>query len=483
MNITSNAAMRAAEQQLFDSGKTSALELMNLAIERLHHAWSSTSPDAWRCYDKCIVYAGHGNNAGDAMGLAAQLGVPVILRHTARFSEDSQVQLQKLRESGYLEGEELPADLGNARLLIIDGLLGTGARGPLRPPYDALVVEINELRSRNFGSCTLAIDIPTGLEGDGACVQADITACLGAVKEPLLADSATASVGRLLPIPLPEVELPLHEAQLITATTVAPNFKRRPVESYKNSVGHLHIIAGSRGYIGAAQLCAEAALHAGAGLITLYCLPDIYDILAVRLAPEIMLKRVESYADIDLSKANALLIGPGLGQPNTANRLALKHIVESTSCPMLIDADGLNLMARDGWRVPAHAVLTPHVGEMTRLAGSMTSTRLAWAKDFIALHPCTLLLKGARTLIASPKGIAYNSNGGSFMANGGQGDCLAGVIASFLSQGTPQHEAACTGAWLCGHAAEEAWQLLNCPLSVTASQVIDQLQEVMRNVR
>ncbi len=474
--------MQAAEHALFDSGQMSSLELMNIAIARLHAAWLQDAPDSWKSYDRCIVYAGHGNNAGDAMGLAAKLELPTILRHTGRFSDDSSVQLQELRDSGYLVGEELPSD-PNERLLIIDGLLGTGTKGALRPPYDALVAELNALRGRYFNSCTLSIDIPTGLEGDGDCVQADITACLGAVKESLLEDKSTAAVGRLLPVPLPEVELPQHEAQLITAETVAANFKHRPVESYKNSVGHLHIIAGSRGYIGAAQLCAEAALHAGAGLVSLYCLPDIYDILAARLAPEIMLKRVETYADMDVSKADALLIGPGLGQPNTVNTLALGNIMKTVSCSMLLDADGLNLMARKQWRIPAQAVITPHVGEMSRLAGAMQHSRLEWAKDFIATQPCTLLLKGARSLIASPQGIAYNSNGGSFMANGGQGDCLAGVIAALLAQGMPPHDAACTGAWLCGRAAERAWQLLNCPLAVTASQVTAQLQEALADAR
>ncbi len=483
MNITSNATMRAAEQSLFDSGKMCALDLMNLAIARLHEEWGVWSADASKSYDYCVVYAGHGNNAGDAIGLAAGLGLAVILRHTGRFSADSAQQLKKLQDSGCLLSEELPDDIRNARLLLIDGLLGTGAKGALREPYQKLVAELNELRSCYFNSCTLAIDIPTGLENDGECVKADVTACLGAVKESLLRDDATAYVGRLLPVPLPEVDLPQHEATIITATTVAPHFKSRPVESYKNSVGHLHIIAGSRGYIGAAQLCAEAALHAGAGLVTLYCLPEIYDILAVRLAPEIMLKRVETYAEIDLSKADTLLIGPGLGQPDTVNKLALKNIVRSATCPMVIDADGLNLIAREGWRIPPHAVITPHHGEMARLAGAMKSTRLAWAQEWTETNPCTLLLKGARSLIVSPHGISYNSTGGSFMANGGQGDCLAGVIAALLSQGMPQHEAACTGAWLCGHAAELAWEEREYPLAVTASQVITRIQYTMKDAR
>lgn len=481
MNITSNATMRAAEQALFDSGKIDALSLMNLAIEHLHLAWMIQASESRKSYDYCVVYAGHGNNAGDAIGLAAKLGLPTILRHTGRFSPESAHQLQALKDSGYLVAETLPADIKHARLLLIDGMLGTGATGELRAPYDTLVTELNELRDGYFNSCTLAIDIPTGLEGDGECVHADITACLGAVKESLLADAATASVGRILPVMLPEVALPIHEAQMITAASVAPTFKKRPIESYKNSIGHLHIIAGSRGYIGAAQLCAEASLHTGAGLVTLYCLPEIYDILAVRLAPEIMLKQVADYAEIDLSQADALLIGPGLGQPNTANKLALKNLIHSTTCPMVIDADGLNLIAREGWDIPPHAVITPHHGEMARLAGTMKDTRLAWAKDLIERQPCTLLLKGARTLIVSPHAITYNCSGGSFMANGGQGDCLAGVIASLLSQGIRQHEAACAGAWLCGHAAELAWEDLSYPLAVTASQVIAQLQPVMKD--
>lgn len=475
MNIVSNTTMREAEQQLFASGSMDSLTLMNRVIVRLAEVWDKL-PQSFQGFDYCIVYAGHGNNAGDALGWAYHLNMPTIVRHVGRFSPESQHQLDILKAKNFYLGEKLPTDLAGKKLLILDALLGTGATGPLRPPYGSLVQELNELRGIHPASCSVAIDIPTGLESGGACVQADITACIGAVKEPLLQDEATAFVGRILPIALPEVALS-SEAQVTTAEDIHATLRRRAVESYKNSVGHLHIIAGSRGYIGAAQLCAEAAIHAGAGLVTLYARPEVYDILAARLAPEIMLQRVESYADIDCSRADALLIGPGLGQVGTSDKLDLKNIIRGASCPLVIDADGLNLIAREQWRIPPQAVITPHEGEMRRLAGAKQGSRLEWAQNFVKEHPCTLLLKGARSLICSPSGISYNSTGGSFMANGGQGDCLAGVIAALLSQGIPAHRAACAGAWICGQAAERAWQQRSFPPAVTASQVIAHIQD------
>lgn len=484
MKIISNTHMREAEQKLFTHSSITSLDLMERVIDRIHQSWQH-QPEA-PLFTHCIVYAGHGNNAGDALGWAAQLGLPTVVRHTGRFSPESQQQVDKLQASGLLLGEDIDSiPWDTARPLLIDGLLGTGSLGPLREPYPQLVAELNSLRQQNPQSYCVAIDCPTGLGSSdpSICVKADVTIAIGAVKEQNLTDSATASVGRMMGIELPELDLSpyaLPQKQVCTAKDVKALLPPRPYELYKNQAGHVHIIAGSKGYIGAAQLAAEAALRAGTGLVTLYALPDIYPLLATRVVAEIIVRPIEHYRDIDLSQADCLLLGPGLGKCNSVQQLQLKHIIQTAPCPLVLDADGLNMAARGKWKLPSHSIITPHEGEMRRLVGPKTGSREEWAKEWMQTYHGTLLLKGARTLIINLEGaISYNSTGGPYMANGGQGDCLSGVIAGLIAQGLEPYPAAQAGAYLCGQAGLKAAAQHHMTRAISASQCIEQLQKVL----
>ena len=225
MQISSGQSVREAEQRLFAGGQVSSLELMNTVIDRL---WKMVCVEPLlRGLEpsRVVVYAGTGNNAGDAIGLAARFGCPVTLRCAGALSADATAQLTGLEE------QELPGP--EEGLLIIDGLLGSGAVGELRPAYAALVRELNALRAASQRSLTLAIDIPTGLNAaTGTCgadvVRADATAVIGAVKPGLLADGAEDAVGRLFCIPLPEVgDLPLADtARVACAAELAPLLPR-----------------------------------------------------------------------------------------------------------------------------------------------------------------------------------------------------------------------------------------------------------------
>ncbi|MCH5284499.1 MAG: NAD(P)H-hydrate dehydratase [Akkermansiaceae bacterium] len=482
MDIHTSHTMRQAEQALFDSGACSSDELMESAIAEAVDQLI-TDPiftDAATRFPRVIVYAGKGKNAGDAIGIARELGYSSIclrcacsIRHMA---PETRLQLDKTRDVCQIELlEEAPAFPPQHGLLIIDGLLGSGAAGSLREPYAALVEEMNTLRDTHHRSLLLAVDIPTGLgcaADAGATVRADATLAIGCVKPEMLADGAEDYVGRLLCVPLPELTLPATDPQ-VAEPGMLPRLPRRPYSCYKNLAGRVRIIAGSPGYTGAAEMCAEAAVKAGAGLVELYCLPGIYSILASRLTAEVIVRPVSTYAEIPGSGADALLIGPGIGHPGPEDTAALRALVEGATCPLVLDADGLNLAAAEGWHLPPQAILTPHPGEMRRLfPESAGMSRLETAHAFVQRTPCTLLLKGARSIITNGSATYYNSTGGPHMANGGQGDVLAGVTASYAAQGMAPLEAALLGAYTCGRAADHSLAYYHFPSAVSATQLL-----------
>lgn len=453
---------------------------MDAVVERLWEA-VQREPELHRpALKRVVVYAGRGNNAGDALGLAARFGCPVTLRAVC---PPQGLSLESARQFALLSAERLSLERPEPQegLLIIDGLLGSGATGALREPYAALVQELNALRDASPRSCTLAIDVPTGLHADtgevpGEAVRADVTAAIGCVKPGMVADGAEDYVGRLLCIPLPEVALPVQAEGRVATAEVLRWLPRRPYSCFKNRAGRVNIVAGSVGYVGAAQMCAEAALAAGAGLVALYCREDVYPLLAARVAPEVMVHPVKSYAEIPADGAQALVVGPGIGRVKGDEVRALHNLLLRCEQPLVLDADGLNLAAEYGWELPPQCILTPHPGEMRRLfpAGAAMS-RCDCARRYVQQHPCTLLLKGARTLITNGEELWYNSTGGPYMANGGQGDVLAGCIGALAAQGVPPLHAAVAGAYACGQAAAMAWAQADYPHAIRATDVIAHL--------
>ncbi len=483
MLLATSAAIREAEQALFDSATCSSAELMDAVVRRLHAALAPHLAGG-RFPARIVAYVGKGNNAGDAIGLAAHCNCPLTLRgctHAAELSPDSQSQLGSTSHATF---SPHPPETSPGTL-IMDGLLGSGSSGPLRPETAALVREMNALRAACPQSLTVAIDIPTGLLAgrQGEVVRADISCPIGCVKPAMLEEGAEAYVGQLLPIPLPEVFIPPCSQDLVMDTALQQAWlPRRDYSCYKNRAGRLAIIAGSPGMLGAAQMSAEAALAAGAGLVVLYTRPESYALLAARTAPELMVRCVNSYADIQEPDAQALLIGPGLGQPAEAELAALKKLAEHFRGTVVLDADALNAAAAQQWPLSGHSnwILTPHPGEMRRLAPQLAHLpRREQVSGFLAEFDGTLVLKGARSLIASREQCLINGTGGPFMANGGQGDVLAGTIAALAAQGLAPLHAAAIGAHACGQAAATAWARLLYPRSILATQTLSHLPCVL----
>lgn len=447
--------MRAAEEAAFAGGIT-AEALMDQAAAGIARAVEKFFPRPGHC----AVFAGKGNNAGDAFAAARLLqerGWTIEL-HLA-FPED---ECGPLARKKYRSLDQARTAKSHHHTVILDGLLGLGAKPPLREPIATACREINRRRVEEK-AFVFAIDLPTGLEGDSGapdadCVVADFTLTIGFAKRGLLADQALDFVGRIERIPLPELCAPAQsDAVLTDEKALRRLLARRKFGAYKNQFGRVGVVAGSRGLTGAAILSATGALRGGAGLVELFVLEDIYSIVASAAPPEVMVKPISSYAALLEAPIDLWAIGPGLGQEHAAE---VRRLIEKAPQPMVVDADALNALASDPSilaQCQGPRLLTPHPGEMKRLFPAENKSRAEQAVKFCAKYPVTLLLKGSRTLVAErDRPLSYNTTGTPGMATGGMGDVLTGVCAALIAQKISPFDAARLGAWVCGRAAEMA---------------------------
>ena len=453
--VVSSAEMRAAEEAAFARDVT-AEALMDEAAAGIAAAVAKFFPHPGRC----LVFAGKGNNAGDAFAAAHLLQDRGwrVETHLA-FPEN---ELGPLAEKK-MRALRKDAEHKTARpSIVLDGLLGVGAKLPLRAPIAKACREINRLRRDEY-AFVFAVDLPTGLDSetgaaDPDCVIADFTLTIGFAKRGLFADHALDYVGRIERILLPDLAPPPGgETLLADAASLRGLLARRNFGAYKNEFGRVGVVAGSKGLTGAAVLCATGALRGGAGLVELFVPAGIYEIVAAAAPPEAMVKPIVSYASLVHEPIAVWAIGPGLGE---ANADEIRQLIAQAPEPMVVDADALNILARDPAilrQAKGPRLLTPHPGEMKRLFPNECATRAEQARQFCAAHKVTLLLKGSRTIVAeSSQPLSYNTTGNPGMATGGMGDVLTGVCAALLAQKLIPFDAARLGAWLCGRAAEIA---------------------------
>jgi NAD(P)H-hydrate epimerase len=479
--------MKRVEEAAFARG-VEAEALMDAAGAAIAHAVLDFFPSPAHA----VVFCGKGNNAGDVLVAArhlAALGWSIELDLAFPESEFSPLAAKKFAKLRSQASSQLSA-LNSQPAVLLDGLLGIGATGAPREPIASAIRRLNALRERH-GAFVVAADLPSGLDGDtGApgdpCVVAALTVTIGQPKTGLVADTATNFVGRLALAPLPELATAEGDpAALLTPELLSPLRPPRAFDSHKGLWGRVGILAGSRGFLGAAHICSEAALRAGGGLVTLFALPDAYEPLAVVAPPEVMVKPLRDLREALDDRFDALGVGPGLGSDNDD---AILDVVTNFAGPMVVDADALNVLSRHG--VPATfagpRLLTPHPGEMARLfPESARLPRRAAAEQFVARHAVTLLLKGARTVIAEAGApTVFNTTGNPGMGSGGMGDALTGVCAALLAQKHTPREAAMLGAWLCGRAAERyVFGPNGSPESLVASEVIRHLGGAFRDIQ
>lgn len=476
-------------------------------------------PDA-----RVTVLVGKGNNGGDGLVAArviAQTGSALVRCYLLN-RRDGDPLLEAARQAGAHianaeddQGFRVLRQMTGSAHLIIDALFGIGVQLPLRGDAARLlqtaastIAEVRALRpeSRLIQPAdpnvhehpfpvpyVLAVDCPSGLdcdtgEIDRSAIPADETITYIAAKPGLFSFPGAAHVGRLtaatigIPADLPELQS--EKMALADAEWVHDHLPPRPVNSHKGTYGKALIVAGSANYRGAPALSAQAAYRMGAGLVTVSAPAIVIDTIAGHITEATWLLPEDTFIPADYE---ALLIGPGWGR---ANRALLDHLLSQTLPRLIIDADGLNLLADqpEWWkRLPQETILTPHPGEMSRLTGLSTveiqSSRAAIAVEKAAEWNVILLLKGAHTLIAAPDGrvivLPFKTDA---LAKAGTGDVLAGMIVGLLAQGLNAFEAAAVAGYTHGLAGELAAKTLGTTRSVLASDVSDHLAQALTRI-
>ncbi len=413
-----------------------------------------------------VVFCGRGNNGGDGFVVGrylSQWGAQVECLLTAKESEvkgDAKVNLDKVVDLDLPIVEVLSEKQIPARIradLIVDALFGTGFTGEIQGYVKDIVDKIN-----SSGIPVLSVDIPSGLHADtgksaGRCVKADHTATMALPKIghflfPGKALSGTVSVIDI-GVPPQVIEEEHITLNLVTEEEVRQMLPQRPGDAYKGSCGRVVLIAGSTGMTGAAALASLSCLRAGAGMAILGTPVTLNPIMEMKLT-EVMthplpdVRKKGALALRGLGEVRELLkwgdccaIGPGLGQHFETIEL-VRRLVGKLQMPAVIDADGLNALAKDisivkGCKAPL--ILTPHIGELSRLSGvpasEIAKDKIKYASEFAREYNCVLVFKGAPTIISEPGGQTYvNPTGNAGMATAGSGDVLTGIIVGLLAQ-------------------------------------------------
>lgn len=465
-----------------------------------------------------IILAGSGNNGGDGFVAARRLfdmGYDPclwVLVDPSRIKGDARIHYDVLIKRGipifYWDGHSICGlqNMLERADVIVDGLLGTGAQGPVREPFDKVISLINE----HFGDkWILAIDIPSGVNSDngrveGVAVKATKTITFVSPKKGFFLNEGPAYIGewQTADISIPPLiaeTLELEMPELITRSLAAVSLPVRPKTGHKGTFGHVVVIGGSHSYIGAPIFTAKAALHSGAGLVTAAVPERIYPLAAAQL-PEALFypltdhnghfsnKAIEELA-LKLDQYDAAAIGPGMGRFQGGEQWLASLIAKFSGQPLIIDADALTLL-RDNLHLigsyPGDMIFTPHPGEMARLLNTTIKeveiNRLEVAKSFAKEHRLHLLLKGHRTIIATPAGDLYiNPYGHDALGKGGSGDVLTGLIASFLAQGAKPLEAMISASYLHAKAAEKKAETLS-RYGVTPLDLIVGIKEMLNEM-
>ncbi len=430
---------------------------------------------------RAVVLCGKGNNGGDGFVAArylANAGWAVTVVYTEPPSSgDPNAMWNRLPESvdrrGFAELAD-PADFLREFDIAIDALLGTGTSGRPRPPFDALIEALNSARLPVFSA-----DIPSGLHPDDGtaelAVRAFRTITMGRPKIGMVRADGPVYTGTVrveeLDFPQELFEAAGSQDHTMTMAEAAALLPPRPRDAHKGTFGLLLLAAGSVTMPGAAVLAAEGALRGGCGLVRLVS-PRPVARIAAGHHPEILLSDApteeshlvplpESLLNNALEKATALAIGPGIGTFHSTSEF-LAQLLDSASVPAVLDADALNLIARDrdlrNLVSPNH-ILTPHPGEISRLlsrpAADIQADRWRAVREAAAAFHCVVLLKGAGTLVAEPGGeVTHIPSGNTAWSRGGAGDVLTGLLGSLLAQGLPPYDAARLGAFVHGISAD-----------------------------
>ncbi len=504
MKIFTSAQIHELDQYTIEHEPIRSVDLM----ERAAKAITKAITEKWSTQTPVVVFAGPGNNGGDALAVGRLLAeqdykVHIYLFNTnGKLSEDCAANKQRILDSRKLKDmlteviEEFDPPQLTAQTLVIDGLFGSGLTKPLAGGFASLVKYINQ--SPSF---IVSIDLPSGLMTEdntynvrANIIKADLTLTLQQKKLAFLFPENQQFIGQLkiLDIRLSEEGTQRIEAHytMLEENDIRPRILHRNEYAHKGNMGHALVIAGSYGMAGAAVLATKACLRAGAGKVTVRTPRRNNDILQISVPEAIIdIDRDELYFNetVDTEDMDAVCIGPGLRQQeNTA--IAVISQIRRTQCPLVLDADALNVLANHrAWlqQLPKNIIMTPHPKEFDLLNGTTCSDsyeRLSKARNMAEHLNAYILLKGHYTALCLPNGqVIFNSTGNAGMATAGCGDVLAGIITALLARGYKHADACMVGMYLHGLAGDLAAKELGQE-SLLASDLIDYLPKAFRRI-
>ena len=503
MKIFTSTQIHELDRYTIENEPIPSLDLMERAAKALTQAIT----EMYSVATPVVVFAGPGNNGGDALAVARLMAdknyqVSVYLFNiSGSLSPDCAANKQRLQENKRIHQfieviEEFNPPALEANMLVIDGLFGSGLNKPLAGGFASLVKYINSSPAQ-----VVAIDIPSGLMTEdntynvrANIIRADHTLTLQQVKLSFLFPENQQFVGNLraLDIRLSEEGMRKLDSQytIVEENDVRQLMLPRSPYAHKGQMGNALLIAGSYGMAGAAILAARACMRAGVGKVTVNSPKRNLPLLQVAVPEAIVQNSLEEtyFAEaVDTEDFNALGIGPGLGQ-SEQTAIAMIAQLRRTQCPIVVDADALNILANHrAWlqQLPQDIIMTPHPKELDRLEGHSADSyeRLTKASNLAERLKGYIVLKGHHTAISCPGGhILFNSTGNAGMATAGSGDVLTGIITGLLARGYKPQDACVVGVYLHGLAGDIAAHDLG-EESLTASDIINCLPRAFKRLK
>jgi hydroxyethylthiazole kinase-like uncharacterized protein yjeF len=478
MHVLQVDELRTVDHTTLRMEGISSMQLMERAASRILAALLKDYP--LEIYPFAVL-CGPGNNGGDGLVIARLLKAQgarckVYLLEANKYSEEN------LRNQALLEGilpfnPESKLNLSR-ETVIIDALYGFGLKQHLSPIWSTFIHELSHYT-------VLSVDMPSGLFADqtttGPVFPSTKVYTIHSPKLAFFVPENKIEAWEIIDI---DLQAPGSAAFYFTDEALARTYLKWPSRfSHKGTFGHAYLLGGSEGMYGALQLSAKAALRGGCGLVSVYGPSTISDFPAEVMVHKDPHTQYITTAPSIPKKVTAIGVGMGLG-PHTAEFMS--HFLKQTpGLPMVLDADALNHIARQGLKVPKGCILTPHIKEFERLCGRHTTTFERWssAEKYAAKTGAVLILKGANTCIFLPDGRRfYNSTGNYGMAKGGAGDVLTGIITALLAQGYNTEAAAILGVYLHGSAGDHAANALG-PDAMCASDLITFLPAAWKSLR
>lgn len=496
MKILTAEQTRKWDRFTIENEPVSSIQLM----ERAAQACSNWISENCKNHKKIAVFCGNGNNGGDGLAIARMLylkgfDVDIFMDSDQKFSEDAAVNFKKLRDfSGIYSKQFKDIDHYNfdSKTIIVDALFGTGLSRKIDGQYKILINKLNE-RS----NIKISIDVPSGLfvdsltENNSTIFKADYTLTFQCWKKSFLHTETGKYTGKVIVLDIDLSKEYISKAKtsdfVIDDSVIESIFKPRQEFSHKGTYGRATIVAGSYGKMGAAVLSTKSALKTGAGLTFTLAPQCGYEILQTSCPEAMFIEGGIQYIDhFEPEKDSVCGIGPGLGtQPETEK--SLLRFLKEYAKPMIIDADALNIISKDGKNlplIPQNSIITPHPKEFERLFGSTEDSfkRIGLARKKAKELQIYIVLKDHHTQVITPEGnVYYNLTGNSGLAKGGSGDILTGILTSFLAQGYSEENAAVLGVWFHGKAADFAAEK-HSKEAMLPTDVIDEFGSVFQEL-